>query len=147
MCRLVKFWMGVLMIRELGMYTRAWVKVRTLVLRKEMDSTIPSTLLQMIQSPTWKGWSMRITRQAKMLARESLAARDTARPPMDSPAMNPLMLKPQVLSTVARAKKTIRAWKKEENRPLMAGSSFFPDLLKKWLKITLVVELKLYRLQ
>lgn len=29
-----------------------------------------------------------------MLARESLAARDTARPPMDSPAMNPLMLTP-----------------------------------------------------
>ena len=97
------------MIRELGMYTRAWVKVRTLVLRKEMDSTIPSTLLQMIQSPTWKGWSMRITRQAKMLARESLAARETASPPMESPAMNPLMLKPQVLRTVARAKKRIRA--------------------------------------
>ena len=66
---------------------------------------------------------------------------------MESPAMKPLMLKPQVLRTVARAKNRIRAWKKEENRPLMAGSSFLPDLLKKWLKITLVVELKLYRLQ
>ena len=50
---------------------------------------------------------------------------------MDSPAMNPLMLKPQVESTVATAKKMISAWKKEENRPLMAGSSFLPALVKK----------------
>ena len=80
-----------------------------LVLRKEMDSTVPSMLLHAIQSPTVKGLSTRITMPAKMLERESLAAREKAKPPIDKPAIKPLMSKPHTLTTEAKHRQITRA--------------------------------------
>ena len=74
---------------------------RILMERKLMSMTSPSTSPAMIQSPTAKGLSTRMTMPLKMLLAVSCAARETVRPMRPAPATMLPMGKPLSCARVA----------------------------------------------
>ena len=70
--------------------------------------------------------------QAMILERESLAARETARPPMERPATKPLISKPQKLTTAAMQKQMTRIRRHMEIKfPKVASRLHLPFFVKK----------------
>ena len=94
----------------LGMVTRWPSRLRTRVLRKPMVSTIPSMVSSVMRSPMRNGLSMNTATAPKRLATVSCAARPSARPPTDRPAMAAVMSNPrfcEVTSTATTTTKTL----------------------------------------
>ena len=88
----VQLVMGVVVNFEFGTMTSAFSSVRTLVERRLMSSTVPSTSGVLTQSPISKGRSVTSTRPPKKLLTISCPASANERPPRPRPASTPLML-------------------------------------------------------
>ena len=90
---------SILMVEKipLGMYSGLLSKVRILVSRQPIFSTVPSISRSgdLIQSPTTKGLSQNIIIPPKKLAKVSLAAKPTAKPPTEPKANKVVIFRPK----------------------------------------------------
>ena len=85
------------MMRLLGITTKELFGVRMRVVRRVMSGTRPDSPATISQSPTLKGsWSQKMVKPAMVLARESWAARPTARPATPRPARAAPTFTPQL---------------------------------------------------